>query len=464
MSRAPEMLRSRSSGRELIWLIGVAIVAVAPAPLGSHRPIFWALNAMMVSALAALYILRSPSGRRFDVPLSHIAVPMCLWLATLAWAVVQLAPIGTEGVHAAVWRDATDALGQALPTRISVDPAATIYAIIRMATYGLLFFLMLQATASRRLARRTVTAVFWIAFAYSTYALAALYMGDRVLFMQKWAYSGFATGPFVNRNSFATFAAFGLALGIVLIFSEGTRRTRTKLEAWLMICVFGAASALVLLSLLLSGSRMGALAAAAGTAFACFSYGWRSRPLPTLGIAALVGLAVISTAAFGDLTLDRFSWHDDARIRLELYSDVVEMISTRPLTGYGAGAFSSAFPLFHSSALSPDVVWDAAHNTYLQLLAELGAVGVFPVAAVGILAMSNWASFLRRGGTAEIASACLCVVAGVHSVADFSMQIQANAFVVLAVLAAGTAARLQRAHAKGASRTPGMRVTPEAVA
>ena len=63
------------------------------------------------------------------------------------------------------------------------------------------------------------------------------------------------------------------------------------------------------------------------------------------------------------------------------------MFRDQPLTGWGAGSFRHAFPIHQQNY--PDIfrapnrkflVWDHAHNDYVQALAELGVIGfLFPV-------------------------------------------------------------------------------------
>ena len=46
-----------------------------------------------------------------------------------------------------------------------------------------------------------------VIIACGVYALISLQSGDTILGLPKWAYLGSATGTFVNRNSFATWAS-----------------------------------------------------------------------------------------------------------------------------------------------------------------------------------------------------------------------------------------------------------------
>ena len=115
------------------------------------------------------------------------------------------------------------------------------------------------------------------------------------------------------------------------------------------------------------------------------------------------------------------------------------------LLGYGGGTFEVAYPLFHQLPVSPDLVWDRAHSTYLSLWAEMGVIaGSIPLLLVLWIAMEALRLYLsRRSGdwTAPAAAVAVIVVAALHSTVDFSLEMQANVFLFLAILATGIARR-----------------------
>jgi O-antigen ligase len=129
-------------------------------------------------------------------------------------------------------------------------------------------------------------------------------------------------------------------------------------------------------------------------------------------------------------------------VRGALYTQVLEMIAARPWLGYGAGAFEVAYPLFHQLPVSADFVWDKAHSTYLGLWSELGLIaGSIPLIVFAMIAwLALRLSLKRRADWAAPAVALGVIVAGgVHSLVDFSLEIEANMFLLLALLAIGIA-------------------------
>src|SRR3546814_11157915 len=100
-----------------------------------------------------------------------------------------------------------------LPARdsISIAPAATLAALMRLLCYGAVFFLFLQVERDGRRAHRCFAWIAGISAAYSTYGLVVEF-GDfgKILWFDKWAYRDSLTSTFVNRKSFDTFAGIGM--------------------------------------------------------------------------------------------------------------------------------------------------------------------------------------------------------------------------------------------------------------
>lgn len=109
--------------------------------------------------------------------------------------------------------------------------------------------------------------------------------------------------------------------------------------------------------------------------------------------------------------------------------------------GWGLGVFGVIYP--HFSTLSTNLKVGMAHNDYLQLLVEMGAVG-FAIAVWFLVALFRSAlrkiNHLQSATNAAVTLAALLGISGilVHSFVDFNLQIPANAamFYVLCVVAA----------------------------
>lgn len=416
----------------------LAILALAPIPLASNRPFFWAMWAAVIGLLGMVYLVALLlRGEALRMPLARVWLPATLLALLCAFLLIQTLPFTTNFLTAA---------GDTIGSRtLSLAPGSTLLMLVQVASYGLFFFLMLQVAANRSRARTLLVALFLVVTAHAAYGLMALtLLADSLLFFEKWAYFGFATGSFVNRNSFATFLAFGLVLGVMLslrAFRQGDHRRPGNAMLYL------AATGLILAALLATGSRMGLLAGFAGAglgalmATAKSSERWSMRRILLVLVPVLGALTVL--LLYGAGTLERLgSLESDANVRGDLYLQVWSMILARPWLGYGGGTFEVAYPLVHQLPVSADLIWDKAHSTYLALWAELGLIaGSIPLLIIAVIGIDALRLYLGRRGdwTAPAAAVGVIVVAALHSTVDFSLEMAANALFFLAVLAVGVA-------------------------
>ncbi|MCE5272958.1 O-antigen ligase family protein [bacterium] len=249
-----------------------------------------------------------------------------------------------------------------------------------------------------------------------------------------------ATAPYVNHNHFAGCLELTLAAGAGL-FAANWGRSRIEFGVLL-----GAGLVLIFVALLFSLSRGGILSLLAAAGVPALVYLARSRerlsfsPVLVLVIFTLGYLWVLQT----DRVEARLKTLGDERTMLTLNSrttawrSALAAIRERPLAGYGPGNFASVYPRFRESGLA--MFFDYAHNDYLQLWVEYGLAGVLLVLAglgsflsgLGRLLFKAWEprDYLSLGLGVGILALVL------HSVADFNLQLQANAllFVSLAAL------------------------------
>ena len=123
-----------------------------------------------------------------------------------------------------------------------------------------------------------------------------------------------------------------------------------------------------------------------------------------------------------------------------MYRQIIEMIAARPWFGYGGGSFELAYPLYHQLPVSPDLLWDRAHNSYLALIVELGipAGGAILLAlALAFLRAASRIARARSEWAARAATLGALVVGGTHSLVDFSLEMQANALIFLMLVGLG---------------------------
>jgi O-antigen ligase len=150
---------------------------------------------------------------------------------------------------------------------------------------------------------------------------------------------------------------------------------------------------------------------------------------------------------YGTLFLERLGRVGDASdVRMQLYQQVLQMIEARPLLGFGGDSFEYAYPLFHQAPVSVDLVWDKAHSTYLSLWAEYGLFfGSLPMLIVAIIVLQLGAAYVKAPGQDMLIRSGLCVilVGALHSLVDFSLEIEAVTFAFVAIVATAWARQFE---------------------
>jgi tetratricopeptide (TPR) repeat protein len=110
-----------------------------------------------------------------------------------------------------------------------------------------------------------------------------------------------------------------------------------------------------------------------------------------------------------------------------------------PLLGVGLGAWPEIFPHYQSPPWSTNARPREAHNDYLQLLSEMGALGLLMMLwLVGGMAIRIYRS--RTAVSSRLLPAIAALLAGIgvmafHEFFDFSLKIPANAILFSALLA-----------------------------
>ena len=131
--------------------------------------------------------------------------------------------------------------------------------------------------------------------------------------------------------------------------------------------------------------------------------------------------------------------------RLETYKSTLRMIADHPWFGTGQGTFAYAFPAYRSPNVSMWGVWDIAHNTLLEIASDMG----MPIAALVVVAwivvfavLIRGALIRRRDLVVPVAALAVAILAVLHSLIDFTLQIPGYAIVAMALIGTGLAQSL----------------------
>ncbi len=428
--------------RLFFWAL-VAIVAIAPLPLGSNRPLAWSLLALEVGVLWAIWSAHHIwTSQTLPVSIKRVRAPLILFGLACLWVLIQVVPNVPFGLAHPAWSELNIFFGSNQPASITLDPDRTMTGLMRWLTYAAVFWLALQLGRDRASAKMGFSAFSVIAAAYALYGVVALFAGgDTILWYEKWTGKGAVTSTFVNRNSYATFAGLGVVVTLCLIFSTWNRVERAP--TWSREGVYDLLSRSVAQSsfayvslflsvtaLLLTGSRAGVLS----TFAAVLVLAWqltRARRLTMrsqlvgAGLLCLFGVGVATYS--GGYLGDRFAMGGDPQ-RVEVYQQTLSAIEDHALMGSGLGSFPQIFPLYRQTEVLRHGYTASAHNSYLENALELGIpAAVCLTSALGLLAWQCGRGVVRRSRDRHFPAMGLAatVLVGLHAFVDFSLQIPA---------------------------------------
>lgn len=437
----------RHSGSALTALLTL-LVLWAPLPFASATP--WAVAIIQVCCFTALALAAAAlrDGGRLRPALlpaaALAAVALLAFLQSLPWPGFVVSLLSPQHAAAAARAAALPEVSVA-HRFLSLAPGASQAAALQWA--ALAAALLAGAAAGWRAARR------WIAGAVILGGIFQAFFGAYAQYKRALTLWGVDVprsprlhGTFVNPNHLALFLELGLCVATAWGW-WALRRTRDdeQPERRLLLLAGPALCALTLLAgLVLTGSRAGLLAAAAGftvqtLAAAAARRRWR-RVVLSLGVA-LCGLGLVVVGVGAREGLGRFI---DTRVndvslqgRLTEYRAVLRLWSRFPLFGSGVGSFHEAFPLVQPEALQG--TWSHAHSDILELAATGGLLGLALLLAGSVPAVRRLLTLMRSRSRSEDRAAALAVLgcltaAGFHEMLDFGLTMPANG-VTLAVLA-----------------------------
>jgi O-antigen ligase len=446
--------------RALLWAL-IAGLAWCPFWLGGNALLAWGINGVLFPGLVAIYELSLLiRGKRHPVAIKHIKTPAVLFAAVVFWILIQRATWTPDWLHHPIWQMTADALERPIEGSISVNRGMTSLALLRLITAASVFWLAIQLCRDAARADLLLWSVAVICCAYAAYGILAWGLTPgRILWFENPFKLSFVTSTFTNPNPFAAYAGMGLVAvcGLILKFYRrefatvgGSIQFRIatfiKVTGQKGLAVLGGAL-VVLVALLLSGSRGGI----ASTAFGLFVLGLLTLRLRKQQAAeqreAIIVVGALLVAAtflvFGDAVLGRigqFGFRDEGRVAV--YIIAMRSILAAPLIGYGYGTFADVFPMFRDQSESSLGQWQLAHNTYLEVLQGLGLLfGSMLVASVVVLVMRCVKGVRTRhvNETPPCVAVSVALLLGVHTLVDFSLQIQAIALTFMALLGAGVA-------------------------
>ena len=423
----------------------LAIVLISSLMLGANRPASWLFMSIVVLVLFTIQIAHNFS-RPAPPQAAKIMLPALLFLVPILWGTLQ----GLPGLPAALahpfWDTVPEAAGH-----ISVDPGRSIHIVMRYLTYGMIFWIILRSAANPEIAARMLRTIAIFSTVLALYGIYAFVTGENPI-LENLTAGGVLQATFVNRNNYATYAAFGV-LANIAAYLHVTKGPRSGLDGWLArlrdglenfyggawIYAFGAIICIGAVSL--TQSRAGALAGLIG--LFVFIRLWQGRKEGNDWIMTGAIVAVLVFVAFTSATglAQRFLAADGEEGRFIVYPAIIGGIFDRPLLGHGLGAFHDGFrPYLPVEAAVGE--WLRAHNSYLENLFELGIPAALALyASLALIGLRIWqgARNRRRMRIFPVFAMGCFAIGAFHSILDFSLQMPAAAALFAAIMAIGYA-------------------------
>ncbi len=450
----------------MFWIF-IFLLIFSPLAFGAVEP--WSLAVMEFLCLSALVIFlignRRGKGRvLYEVP---GLLPLSLLLGYVLLQLVPMPPgvlkIALPGAYA-LNGDTTWVADPAAWCSISINKKATLSEFFRLSSYAAFYVLTVQLLARKELLKRTVWAVVALASGLAFFGIIQHFLwNNKIYWVRELTQGGTPFGPYVNRNHYTGFIDMivSLAAGLFVYYRpryfneslkdravEALSNPRTNLHVLL-----GFSCVLMATSVFLSLSKGGILSLCLSLLFLAGAIRLRSREgRGWLLVAFILTLVFYSAGWFGwERIFERFTVLRDARgtvtdARADIWRDSLAIIKDFPVTGTGLGSYVRIYPKYRS--VSAEGIVDHAHNDYLELFSEGGAVAVmlfgwFLAATIykayGVFRgrRDRYATLLFVGTVSGIVSMLI------HSLTDFNLHIGANGlyfffFIGLAVSAANT--------------------------
>jgi len=439
--------RASASGGLLFFACAFLLVACIALGGGTRQ----ALPAEALLQLLALpFLLLGLFGRgarEFDTR----AWLCSAWLTVVALVLlVQLVPLPS-----AVWTslsgrqllaDELQLAGVELGWRpLSLDPQATLRAVLAMLAPAAVFLLAAKLNLRQRVLLLKLVLVLAIASMALGFAQLAGGSESRLRWHEVTSATN-AVGPFANRNHLASLLAVCLPLSAAWLIAA-LRQRRQDLRAALTLAA-GALLVLLIIGLAVTRSRSGVVLGAA----AFFGVGimvWlhrqriepgKTRPLQIrrwLLLACLIGVVVSMQYGLLDLW-GRLRTDPLEDRRWQIAANTFEAISTFGVLGTGAGSFVAVYPSVEPEDERSEYFMNRAHNDWLEWALE-GGLPLVVVILLGLVLISRLALESVRSESArahwQSAAAIGLVLLGLHSALDYPLRTTALAAVASLLVA-----------------------------
>ena len=443
-----------------------AAVALAPLPYGSYELTFVVFWCVVLGICLVLAPVPHLGGRQLALVGLAMAVvvgyAMALHeqLATHPW-------FGTANIDP-IWQQAAAALGEPIPPSVSIVRNQPWFELGRPFACLLAIVCGFLIGSDNDYARRLLKVIAWSGAGYAVYGiLAHLFDPTQLLWRDKEAYLGSVTGTFINRNTAGAYFGSCAVIWSVLIWERlrlemprGAAKWRGLQKRILAraprkLIIASAMMLLCLTAMFMSVSRAAVVLSLFAGIVAFIAFFWRDLPgragllMALSGAAAIVLLLLQLMGGSINQSFNLQGAGDEGR--LEAYRGTLGLIANHPWFGTGQGTFAYVFPAYRSDKIPMWGVWDIAHNTLLEIAADMGVPVAILVAIawIAIFAVLIYGVRTRRRHLAiPVAALAVGLISVPHSLVDFTLQIPGYSIMAMPLIGAGLAQSLAGAQSR----------------
>ena len=337
-------------------------------------------------------------------------------------------------------------IARALLSPVAYSARPDIYSVL-----GAFFVYLFVACACTSAKQRMAILLSLLALALLHVLIGAVQFRDGrnfmlIPFLQRFDYGRRASGFYVCPNHLAgMLEVLGIFGASMIFWSRFPVWAKVLISYATLVCYFG---------VVLTASRGGYASSATSLLVVgalsllilrrvSAQLAWRVGGASVLA-GSVVALGLLFFMHRSDFLMNRAqNAFDTAPVRFDMWHAAIEQWKTRPLIGTGSGTYLYYGRMFRTDRMQQDPV--DAHNDYLHLLAEYGAVGgALFVLLLAAHLHNGWRNFQRLGPkrvaiTRKLKSNSLPLTMGalgavaaymVHSVVDFNLHIPANALLM----------------------------------
>jgi len=404
----------------------LATIVFTAVAHGAVEPWSVALFELILVGLLLLWGIKAMLDRRLEVTIPAAALPVAALL--LLGSAQSVALTGGAGETSS----------------LSMDVEATRHALIVLFFLAASFIIAASFFVSRERLWLLANVLTVFGALVAGFALIQYFTWNgRFYWLRATRYSVF--GPFVNHNHFAGYMAMLMPVPLGLML----RAVRGPVQL-----LYGFVTVLMGTATIMSGSRSGVISLVAALGLMAvlnrrsrrpmddqlptkrFVF-WRAWPIAVVTLAMIAGVVWIGATPI----IERFGGAVDQLLRsgtpdvsrATMWNETIKIIRDHPILGTGLGTYHTVYPSYATTENLFGL--DYAHNDYLQILADGGAVGGVIAAWFIIVIFSNVYRGLQSrdplfAGLALAGGAGIFAVL-VQSLSDTNLQIPSNALLFL---------------------------------